>query len=226
MGDVRGCAQCGALFTPRREHARFCSAECRVGWNREKLSDPAAEASALQWSVSAMCDAVERLPQVRPWDTERAFAVISEMVWWVTIVDATLVRYHPETYDALMAGQGAAGRQVLEGTLAGLRFVRNRMRSLSHDDFIRPQTAVAEPEPGVGPGVGPITAWTWKPVPQPVLAALLPRGQEWERTRYRAYQRYLASRTVGDTFGRATGFLRLTAGSVAPAADSGVPATL
>jgi hypothetical protein len=222
MGDIRGCAQCGALFTPRREHARFCSAECRVGWNREKLSDPAAEASALQWSVTAMSDAVERLPQVRPWDTDRAFAVISEMVWWVTIVDATLVRYHPETYDTLMADQGPAGRQVVEGTLAGLRFVRNRMRSLGHDGFIMPQAGLTGP----GPGVGPITAWTWKAVPQPVLAALLPRGQEWERTRYRAYQRYLASRTVGDTFGRATAFLKLTAGSVAPAADSSIHATL
>lgn len=222
MGDIRGCAQCGALFTPRREHARFCSAVCRVAWNREKLSDPAAEASALQWSVTAMSEAVERLPQVRPWDTARAFAVISEMVWWVTIVDATLVRYHPETYDTLMAGKGPAGRQVVEGTLAGLRFVRNRMRSLGHEDFIMPQAG----SPGPGPGVGPITGWTWKAVPQPVLAALLPRGQEWEKTRYRAYQRYLAGRTVGDTFGRATAFLRLTAGSVAPAADSGIHATL
>lgn len=203
-----------------------------MGWNRDKLSDPAAEASALQWSVTAMCDAVERLPQVRPWDTERAFSVISEMVWWVTIVDATLVRYHPETYDTLMAAQGPAGRQVLEGTLAGLRFVRNRMRSLGHDDFILPQAetagleAAGQGDGGPAQGVGPITAWTWKPVPQPVLAALLPRGQEWEKTRYRAYQRYLASRTVGDTFARATAFLKQTAGSVAPAADSGVHATL
>ena len=222
MGDIRGCGQCGALFTPRREHARFCSAECRVDWNREKLSDPAAEASALQWSVTAMSDAVDRLPQVRPWDRERAFTVISEMVWWVTIVDATLVRYHPETYDTLMAGRGPAERQVVEGTLAGLRFVRNRMRALGHDGFIMPRAGLAGP----GPGVGPITAWTWKAVPQPVLAALLPRGQEWEKTRYRAYQRYLASRTVGDTFGRATAFLKLTAGSVAPAADSSIHATL
>jgi hypothetical protein len=167
---------------------------------------------------------VERLPQVRPWDTDRAFAVISEMVWWVTIVDATLVRYHPETYDTLMADQGPAGRQVVEGTLAGLRFVRNRMRSIGHDGFIMPRAGLAETGPGAG--VGPITAWTWKAVPQPVLAALLPRGQEWEKTRYRAYQRYLASRTVGDTFGRATAFLKLTAGSVAPAADRGIHATL
>jgi hypothetical protein len=32
--DSRNCEQCGALFTPRREHARFCSARCRVAWNR------------------------------------------------------------------------------------------------------------------------------------------------------------------------------------------------
>ena len=148
MGDIRGCAQCGALFTPRREHARFCSADCRVDWNRNRLSDPAAEASALQWSVTAMSEAVDRLPQVRPWDRERAFAVISEMVWWVTIVDATLVRYHPETYDGVMADQGPAGRQVVEGTLAGLRFVRNRMRDLGHEDFILPNSGL----PRTGPG--------------------------------------------------------------------------
>lgn len=222
MGDIRGCAQCGALFTPRREHARFCSADCRVDWNRNRLSDPAAEASALQWSVTAMSEAVDRLPQVRPWDRERAFAVISEMVWWVTIVDATLVRYHPETYDGVMADQGPAGRQVVEGTLAGLRFVRNRMRDLGHEDFILPNSGL----PRTGPGVGPITGWTWKPVPVTVLEALRPRDQEWEKTRYGAYQEHLAGRTIGDTFGRATAFLRLTSGRVAPATEPGIHATL
>ena len=72
-------------------------------------------------------------PGAPRWDTDRAFTVISEMVWWVTIVDGTLVRYHPETYDTLMVDQGPAGRQVVEGTLAGLRFVRNRIRSIGHD---------------------------------------------------------------------------------------------
>ena len=57
--------------------------------------------SALQWSITAMSDTTERLPRVRAWDRPRAFAVIGEAVWWVTIVDATLVRHHPEAYDAV-----------------------------------------------------------------------------------------------------------------------------
>ena len=36
--DSRNCEQCGVLFTPRREHARFCSARCRVAWNRAERS--------------------------------------------------------------------------------------------------------------------------------------------------------------------------------------------
>jgi hypothetical protein len=32
----------------------------------------------------------------------RAFAVIGEAAWWVTVVDATLLRYHPEVYDAVL----------------------------------------------------------------------------------------------------------------------------
>ena len=34
----------------------------------------------------------------------RAFTVIGEMVWWVTIIDATLVRHHPNAYDRVLAG--------------------------------------------------------------------------------------------------------------------------
>jgi len=29
VADSRSCEQCGAAFVPRREHARFCSGECR-----------------------------------------------------------------------------------------------------------------------------------------------------------------------------------------------------
>ena len=92
MAEVRNCEQCGAPFTPRREHGRFCSARCRVAWNRARLAGPAPEASALQWSITAMLDTTERLPRIRGLDRPRAFAVISEAVWWVTIVDGTLVK--------------------------------------------------------------------------------------------------------------------------------------
>src|SRR5438874_753378 len=34
MADTKICEQCGTSFAPRREHARFCSARCRVAWNR------------------------------------------------------------------------------------------------------------------------------------------------------------------------------------------------
>ena len=56
VADIRDCEQCGTSFVPRREHARFCSARCRAAWNREHMGDPAAGASALAWSITAMSD--------------------------------------------------------------------------------------------------------------------------------------------------------------------------
>ena len=55
-----------------------------------------------------------------------------------------LVRPHPEAYDAVMAGQGAPRRRLIEGTLAGLRFVRNR---ISDQDGTRTELA-SLPPPG------------------------------------------------------------------------------
>jgi hypothetical protein len=132
--------------------------------------------------------------------------VIGEAVWWVTMVDATLVRHRPQAYDGVMAGHAPAQRELIEGTLAGLRFVRNRMGGEADlGEFIGPSA------PGPGAGMGSPTAWAWKPMPQPELASLPRRGRAWEMTRYRAYQAHLAGHTVGKTFGRATGFLQLAA---------------
>jgi len=214
MAETRDCEQCGAAFTPRREHARFCSARCRVAWNREHTGDRAAEESALDWSMAAMRDATARLLRAAPRDRARPFAVISEAVWWVTIVDATLVRYHPDTYDAVLADQPAKERRLIEETLGGLRFVRNRMgQYLDPVDFVQPQE-------GSGAGEVRLTAWTWKPVPRPALESLPLRGQEWEMTRYRAYRAQLAGHSVGETFGRAAEFLRLAAERASLAADA------
>jgi hypothetical protein len=221
MPDSRECEQCGASFVPRREHARFCCVRCRAAWNREHLGDPLAESSALLWSVTAMSEATARLPQAGIWDRARAYAAVGEAVWWVTLVDATLVRHHAEVYDAVLAGQPAPQRQLIEGTLAGLRFVRNRVGDdVGLADFIQ---AAA---PGPGAGNGRITGWRWKPVPLPVLASLPPRAQAWEMTRYQAYQAQLAGRTIGKIFRRAATFLTLTAthaGSLAglASADAG-----
>jgi hypothetical protein len=208
MADERVCGQCGTAFVPRREHARFCSVPCRVRWNREHVGDPVAGAAALLWSITAMSDTAERLPRARAWDRPRAFAVIGEMVWWVTIVDATLVRHHQEAYDSVMAGQAAAQRRVIDEILAGLRFVRNRIGDEADlAEFIAP----TPPRPGTGRGR--ITGWAWSSVPEPALTPLTPRGRAWEMSRYRAYQAQLAGHTIGETLGQAVAFLKLAAAS-------------
>jgi hypothetical protein len=204
VADTRYCDQCGTLFTPRREHARFCSGSCRLAWNRENTGDVRAEVNALDWSVTAMRDVTERLARVGAWDRAQAFVVISEAVWWVTIVDATLMRYHPEVYESVMGAQAPAERRLIEGTFTGLRFVRNRMGYyVDHADFIEPEGSRS------GSDDGCITTWTWKSLPEPALAPLPPRGQAWEMTRYRAYEAQLAGHTIGETFGRAAAFLKL-----------------
>jgi hypothetical protein len=132
--------------------------------------------------------------------------VIGEAVWWVTIVDATLVRHHPDAYDSVIIGQTPAQGQLVEGALAGLRFVRNRIGDGADlAEFIEPG------EFGPDTGEGHITDWTWKQVPEPAMASFAPRGQAWETTRYQAYQAQLVGHVIGETFGRAAEFLKLAA---------------
>jgi anti-anti-sigma factor len=212
IADRRTCEECGGEFTPQREHARFCTAHCRAAWNREHLGDPAVEESALTWSVTAMSEATARLSGVTVREGPRAVAAIEEAVWWITMVDATLVRHHPRVYEAALAARTPAERLLTEQTLAGLRFVRNWMG--------REGWAGAVIETG-GPRADHrrITGWTWKRVPEPALARMGPRGRAWEMSRYRAYQAYLAGQTIGTTIGRAVTFVTLTAASAAPATD-------
>jgi hypothetical protein len=209
VADTRTCEQCGTSFAPRREHARFCSPPCRAAWNRAHTSDLDAGTSALQWSITAMNDTTERLSQATAWDRPRALAVIGEAVWWVTIVDATLVRHHQDAYDGVMASQAPAERQLTEETLAGLRFIRNRIGGEADlTEFIEP----GEPgEPGPDPGDGHITGWTWKPVPEPKRTPHALHGQAWQMTRYEAYQTQLAGHTIAETFTRAAAFLKRAA---------------
>ena len=207
------------MFAPRREHARFCSARCRVAWNRQNARGSAAEAGALDWSIAAMQEITDRLLRVQGWDRLEAFGAIGEAVWCITMVDATLVRYHPGDYNRVLATSAHTEREMIEGTFAGLRFVRNRMGYHADPaDFIQPQQS------GRGPGAGPIAAWTWKPVPEPGLASLPPRGQDWEMTRYRAYQAQLAGRPIGQTFSQAAAFLQAAAkSSLSPSAKQAQP---
>ena len=88
--------------------------------------------------------------------------MISEAVWWVTMVDATLMRYHPDIHGRVLAGQDPAQYRITEDTFAGLRFVRNRMGyDTDPADFIQPLTAI--------PALAASPAWTWRPVPEPAL---------------------------------------------------------
>ena len=204
MADVRKCEQCGTSFVPRREHARFCSARCRVAWNRHNASDSPAETGALDWSITAMRETTDRLLRADGLDRANGFAVISEAVWWVTMVDATLMRYRPGIYSGVLARQAAAQRRITEDTFAGLRFVRNRMGYYAdHAEFIQPLDS-RPADAGGG-----IAAWTWRSLPEPTLTSLTPRAREWETTRYRAYQAQLAGQPIGETFSQATAFLCL-----------------
>jgi hypothetical protein len=167
-----------------------------------------------------MLDTTERLGRVRARDRAQAFAVIGEAVWWVTIVDATLVRYYPDDYEAALAGFPAGERQATETTFAGLRFVRNRMGyHADQADFIQPRVDEE------GGSDAPITEWTWRSLPPPTVEALPPRGQEWELSRHQAYQDLLAGHSIGETFGRTSDFHDLVvrtarAPATAPARES------
>ena len=217
--DTRKCEQCGTSFVPRREHDRFCSAPCRAAWNREHAGDLTAAASALVWSVTAMTDATQRLARVTAGDQPRGFTVISEAVWRVTIVDATLVRHHPAAYDSVMASQAPAQRELVEGTLAGLRFVRNRIGGDGDlGEIIEPGTSSPRD------GNRWITGWTWIPVPEPTPVSPPSLRRAWETARHRGYQDQLAGRTIGETLGRAAAFLKLAAAAAQATADAGVQA--
>jgi hypothetical protein len=219
VADTRSCEQCGISFLPRREHARFCSPSCRADWNRDHAGDLKAGASALRWSITAMNDIMKRLSRTSASDL-RAFVLVSEAVWWVTIVDATLVRHHVDTYDRVIAGQPPSDRQRVEGILAGLRFVRNRIgEEADLAEFIQSGNG------GTATGQGHIGDWAWRPVPEPALASLSPRGRSWEMSRYRAYQAELAGHTVDETFGRAAAFLKRAAADAPALTDPGAPAT-
>jgi hypothetical protein len=203
VADVRECAQCGAPFTPQREHARFCSPRCRMAWNREHAGVAAAPAVAIDWSVIAMTESAERLAVAGAWDLHRVAAAVGETVWWVTLVDATLVRYHLRDYEIALASREVRRRKT-QGTLEGLRYVRNQLgKSVEPDEFVRSAAG--------GDGA---SGWVWRPLPEPGLEGLASRARQWELSRYRAYHERLAERDIARTFARCTEFLAQAAGLV------------
>jgi hypothetical protein len=95
-------------------------------------------------------------------------------------------------------------RRKTEGTLEGLRYVRNQFgTSVDPAEFVRP---------AVGDDVA--NGWAWRPLPQPGLGGLAVRARQWELSRYRAYQERLAERDIARTFDRCTEFLAQAASLV------------
>jgi hypothetical protein len=161
--------------------------------------------------MAAMADTTERLLHASGWDQPSGFAVITEAVWWFTMVDATLLRYHPDAYGHALASQEPELRKVTEDTFGGLRFVRNRMSyEADHADFIQDRLNRCRTRDDR------VSAWKWKPVAKPALSLLTARGQEWEMSRYEAYQAQLAGNSVGDTFARAIAFLHSASAAASP----------
>jgi hypothetical protein len=198
MDEIRECAQCGTVFAPRREHARFCSPRCRMSWNHEHAGVAAAPAVAIEWSVVAMAEAADLFAVLAmTWDQRRAATAVGETVWWVTLIDATFVRYHSVAYEKALASK-AVRRRKTEEALEGLRYVRNQLgRGATAESLIAP----GEDKAG----------WIWQPLPEPDLAELGPTAREWELSRYCAYQSRLAGREVARTFTRCSEFLTYAA---------------
>lgn len=209
MAEIRKCAQCALKFTPRREHARFCSAVCRMAWNRDHDGVPAAPAAAIDWSVTAMTEAAGRFAWAPTRELARAAAAVSETVWWITLIDATLVRYHRRDYEIAMAGQVPGRRGKIEHTLAGLRHVRNQLGgAIDPAVFIGPAPGADHEKRAAG--------WVWNLLPKPELTGP-PDSLEWELSRYRSYQSRLAGRDVARTFTRCAAFLESAAAEVSAA---------
>jgi hypothetical protein len=165
-------------------------------WNREHAGVAAAPAVAIDWSVMAMTESAGRIAAAGTWDLSRLAAAVGETVWWVTLVDATLVRYHPRDYEKALAGSSVRRRKT-EETLEGLRYVRNQLgKSVDPAGFVRADA-----------GDDGAVTWTWRPLPEPDLARLRSRARQWELSRYRAYQARLAGRAIARTFTRCTEFL-------------------
>jgi hypothetical protein len=146
--------------------------------------------------------ATDRLLVATTSDPAAAFMVVTEAVWWVTLVDATLVRYHQAAYGRLLAHQSDTERLTIEDTFAGLRFVRNQMgRQPGPGDLIR---SPRQP----GKLAGRIADWTWAPASEPILAAQPGPARDWELARRRSYLAQLAGHPIGATFTQAAAFLQ------------------
>jgi len=185
MAEVRKRELPGTVPGPPRRHA---SGDGREGAGGVR---PAGD-GGLEWSVAAMTDALRRLAEAGA-DGPLAVAAATEAVWWITTVDAAMSRHHPGAYGRALARLDPAARRAVEGSLAGLRFIRGQLGYYADPgDFIQP-----------APGADPAARWTWSAVPPPAPQ----RGSARDASPYREYRDQLAGRAVAEVLGQAAGFL-------------------
>jgi hypothetical protein len=158
-------------------------------------------AAGLRWSVSAMNGSIGRLYKATGTDLPEALAIVTEAVWWVTLVEASIQRSSQAAYNHTLLSLGSADRRATEGTFIGLRFIRNWLGA--HADpanFIQPEHDDDGSE-------APVAAWTWTLLPTPELGTVSPRDRHADAVRYRDYCTYLARKPIGETMTSAVTFL-------------------
>jgi hypothetical protein len=185
MAEARKLTQPGAVPAARR-HQETRSPEGR---------DSAARSQTGDSTLAAMSDAVRRLASAA--DGPQTVAAATEAVWWITTADAAMNRQHPGAYSRALAALDPAARRAVEGSLAGLRFIRGQLGYYADPaDFIQEQ-----PDPS-GTRSRP-AAWTWSALSPPAPQ----RGTAREASPYREYRAQLADHPVADTLRRAAEFL-------------------
>jgi hypothetical protein len=192
MADAREREQPGTVPGPRHDRGT-------PGPRGQDSAGDVRQAAdgTLAWSLTAMSEALRRLAAASAADIPRAVAAATEAVWWVTLADAAMTRCHPGAYGTALAALDPAARRAVEGSFAGLRFIRGQLGyQADPGDFIQPQ-------PAPGGGCAQPAAWTWAPLPPPPPH----RGTARETSPYREYRAYLAGRPLGQTLARAAGFL-------------------
>jgi hypothetical protein len=166
----------------------------RAGAQGGASGEPGAGDGALAWSVAAMSDALRRLAGARAADMAQAVAAAAEAVWWVTAVDAAMVRHHPAEYRRALASLDPVARRAVERSFAGFRFIRSQLGySADPGDFIQRQPS----------GRDPALAWTWQHLPPPAPQ----RGTARDTSPYREYRAQLAGRPLTEAAARTADFL-------------------
>src|ERR1700733_7968350 len=148
MADARVREQPGTVPGPRDDRETSGPrGQDRAGGARHGAD------GTLAWSLTAMSEALRRLAAASAADIPQAVAAATEAVWWVPLAAAAVSRCHPRAYGPALAALDPGARRAVEGSFAGLRFIRGQLgHHADPGDFI-------QPPPAPGGGTAPPSAW-------------------------------------------------------------------